>query len=144
MGQKQDYLLEIFTHIEKVVSVHSTSFLIICIFNYSTFVKTYVDSDCLCYSIFDANFVHQKYFKINSIKPIPLRLANGNFTAIIIRITCVKTKISDRILNNCGYVVPALVYPIILGNPWIEQNSVIQITKSRYMRTGVKHSSKVI
>ena len=90
--------------------MHSSPFLVDCVINDSTLVKSLIDTGFLCFSVFDKYFVRQNNLKTIKIKPIPLRLASGNLTDVITEVTCVKLTIKNYSHTVYGYVVPKIAY----------------------------------
>ena len=124
--------------------MHSSPFLVDCVINDSTLVKSLIDTGCLCFSVFDKYFVRQNNLKTIKIKPIPLRLASGNLTDVITEVTCVKLTIKYYSHTVYGYVVPKLAYSIILGKPWMESNNVTYMAKKRRLRIGSRRHGTLI
>ena len=124
--------------------IHTTPFLINCLVNESIYVSTLIDTGCLCFAVFDEKLVHNNNFPAHNIVPRSLYLANSNVTELITKVTCVTLNIGGRIQKICGYVVPKLAYPMILGKPWMEQNDITYIAKKRCLKLGSKSHAVVV
>lgn len=107
--------------------MHITPFLVDYLLNGSVRANALIDTRCLCFSVFDANFVRNNNFAAKQIKPKILNLASGEATQSITEVTYVSLDINGQSNIICGYVVPALAYPLIQGKPWMEQNNITYI-----------------
>ena len=114
-------------------------FLIDCFINKSFFSQAMVDTGCLCHSVIDETLVPNNNIKTKQIKPRPLLLANGKKTGDIIKIAFFELDIDGRCENCWAYVAPNLIYPLILGKPWMELNDVIYMAKRRCLRFGSRN-----
>ena len=109
--------------------MHTTPFLVDCLLNDSVRVNAPVDTGCFCFSVFDANLVRKNNLTTKKIKPRTLNLASGEATQTIKEVAYAKVNIDGQSYIICGYVVPALAYPLILSKPWMEQNNITYIAE---------------
>lgn len=124
--------------------MHSSPFLVDCLLNNSTLVKSLVDTGCLCFAVFDEKLVRQNNFMTRKIDPIPLYLANRTVMETITEIACIKLTISGYPQTIYGYVVPRLAYPMILGKPWMEYNNVVYLAKQKCLRIGSRRKGRIV
>lgn len=114
-------------------------FLIDCFIDKSFFSQAMVDTGCLCHSVIDETLVRINKLTTKQIKPRPLMLANGKKTGDIKKIALFELDIDGRCENCWAYVAPNLIYPLILGKPWMELNDVIYMAKRRCLRFGSRN-----
>lgn len=93
-----------------------------------------VDTGCLCYAVFDQNLVRECKLPTKNIAPRSLWLADGKTTTKIMCMAGINLDIDGRWETLWGYVMKDLVYPLILGNPWMEQNNIVYYARRQCLR----------
>lgn len=74
----------------------SQPLVIDCLINKSIFVKSMIDTGCLCFAVLDNKFVRTHNLNTVNISPRSLRLADGKIGARITQITWVGIDIDGR------------------------------------------------
>ncbi|POS81935.1 hypothetical protein EPUL_005965, partial [Erysiphe pulchra] len=115
-----------------------------CLINDSFYVKSMIDTGCLCFAVFNKKIVRTHNLTEISISPRPLRLADGKIGAHITKIACIDIDIDGRREKIWGYVMPNLAYPIILGKPWMEKNDVVYLAKRHCLRIGSRKNGIIV
>ena len=115
-----------------------------CLVNKSFYVKSMLDTGCLCFSVFDESLVRANNFHNVEITPRPLRLADGKVGAEITHMARVNIDIDGRQEIIWGYVMPRLAYPIILGKPWMEKTDVVYLAKRHCLRIGSRRKGIMV
>jgi len=115
-----------------------------CLVNKLFYVKSMIDTDCLCFSVFDESLVRANNFHNVEITPRPLRLAESKVGAEITHMVRVSIDIDGRQEIIWGYVMPKLAYPIILRKPWMEENDVVYLAKRHCLRIGSRRKGVMV
>lgn len=86
--------------------------------------------------------MRKRNLRTEKINPRPLYLANGENSTSITKIVNLELDINGYKQTLCGYVVPNLACPMILGKPWLEHNNVVYLAKRHCLRFGSRKNRR--
>jgi hypothetical protein len=119
----------------------STPFLIDTFVNGTAFTDSYFDTGCLVYSVFSTKYAKSMKLPRIPIRNVPIRLAKESHKdeqPVAQYMTYATIDIDGRVERIHGYIIDDLSFPIILGKPWAERNSVRYIAEKKKMYIGIK------
>ena len=118
--------------------VDSSPFIIDAVVDVASPTGVFVDSGCLSYCVVNASFARKRSLKRFSVPPRQLQLAAGEAPKPTIReVVEFDLDIDGWTKRTVGYVIPDLMFPVILGKPWLEMNDVVYYAKDRKLEVGV-------
>ena len=132
----QESVLEECGQVKEVVD--SSPFIIDAVIDVALPTGVFVDSGCLSYCVVNASFARKRSLKRFSVPPRQLQLAAGEAPKPTIReVVEFDLDIDGWTKRTVGYVIPDLMFTVILGKPWLEMNDVVYYAKDRKLEAGV-------
>ncbi|KAI0995207.1 hypothetical protein K3495_g12974 [Podosphaera aphanis] len=92
-----------------------------------------VDTGCLCSAVIDVSLVRTHQLLTENIRPRYLKLADDSSSIKITRIAKLSLDFDGHNEQLWSYIMPNLVYPIILGKPWMEKNRVVYAAGDQFL-----------
>jgi hypothetical protein len=112
--------------------MNNSLFYINTLINSAKFIKVFIDNGFLCYAAFNEFMVRALKLPRIPISHKFLKLAEKNMKERKISfITYANFDIDGYKKRIFGYVIKKLVFPFILGKPWLKYNNVIYKARKR-------------
>jgi hypothetical protein len=125
--------------------MNSFFFYINTLINSAKFIKAFINNGCLCYAAFNEFIVRALKLSRIFILHKFLKLAEENMEKKkIFFITYANVNIDKYKKRIFGYVIKKLVFPFILGDPWLKHNNVIYKAKKKQLRIKSKKHGLII
>jgi hypothetical protein len=125
--------------------MNSSPFYINILINLAKFTKAFINNGCLCYAAFNEFIIRVLKLPRIFIFYKFLKLAEENMEKRKISfITYANVDIDGYKKRIFGYVIKKLVFPFILGDPWLKHNNVTYKAKKKQFRIKSKKHKLII
>jgi hypothetical protein len=125
--------------------MNSFLFYINILINSAKFIKAFINNNCLCYAAFNESIIRALKLSRIFIFYKFLKLAEKDMEERKISfITYANVDIDGYKKRIFGYVIKKLVFPLILGDPWLKHNNVIYKARKRQFRIRSKKHRLIV